>query len=186
MARHNIDNAWLCRSGSFSIERSAEGDARTATCPHTRSGIGECGPNSARDPLTRDGPSILAALAEGYSRVGQPIEGLNCLAESVQIVETTGERYSEAEIYRLRGDLSRETRDDAAAESSYHKAIAVAEHQNAKLFEFRAAASLARLWRDQRTRTEARDLLAPIYGWFTQGFDTPVLQDAKALLDQLA
>jgi class 3 adenylate cyclase/tetratricopeptide (TPR) repeat protein len=131
-------------------------------------------------------PSILAALAEAYSRVGQPIEGLNCLAESVQIVETTGERCSEAEIYRLRGDLLRATGDDAAAESSYHKAIAVAEHQNAKLFELRAAISLARLWRDQGRRTEARDLLAPIYGWFAEGLDTPVLQDAKALLDQLA
>jgi predicted ATPase len=73
-----------------------------------------------------------------------------------------------------------------AAEASLHQAIAVARRQSAKLWELRASTSLARLWRDQGKRTEARDLLAPIYGWFTEGFDTPVLQDAKALLDELA
>jgi predicted ATPase len=72
-----------------------------------------------------------------------------------------------------------------AAEASLHQAIAVARKQSAKLWELRAATSLARLWRDQGKRTEARDLLAPIYGWLTEGFDTPVLQDAKALLDEL-
>jgi predicted ATPase len=76
--------------------------------------------------------------------------------------------------------------DFTAAEASFHQAIAVARRQHAKLWELRAAISLDRLWRDQGKRTEARDLLAPIYGWFTEGFDTPVLQDAKALLDQLA
>ena len=72
-----------------------------------------------------------------------------------------------------------------AAEASLHQAIAVARRQSAKLWELRAATSLARLWRDQGKRTEARDLLVPIYGWLTEGFDTPVLQDAKALLDEL-
>jgi predicted ATPase len=74
----------------------------------------------------------------------------------------------------------------AAAEDSFRQALAVARRQNAKFWELRAARSLACLWRDQGKRTEARDLLAPIYGWFTEGFDMPVLQDAKALLDQLA
>ena len=78
------------------------------------------------------------------------------------------------------------TGDQAAAEQSYRQALAVAQRQSAKLFELRAATSLGRLWRDQGKRAEARDLLKPIYGWFTEGFDTPVLQDAKALLDQLA
>jgi predicted ATPase len=73
-----------------------------------------------------------------------------------------------------------------AAEASYQKALVVARQQSAKLWELRAATSLARLWRDQGKRTEARDLLAPVYNWFTEGFDTPVLQDAKALLDELA
>ena len=76
--------------------------------------------------------------------------------------------------------------EKAAAEDSLRRALAIARRQTARLFELRAATSLARLWRDQGKRTEARDLLTPIYGWFTEGFDTPVLQDAKALLDELA
>ena len=86
----------------------------------------------------------------------------------------------------MRGDLLNATGDQVAAEHSYHQALAIARRQSAKLFELRAATSLARLWRDQGKRAEARDLLAPVYNWFTEGFDTPVLQDAKALLDQLA
>ena len=73
----------------------------------------------------------------------------------------------------------------AAAEASYREAMALAQQQSAKLWELRAAMSLARLWRDQGKRAEARDLLAPVYGWFTEGFGTPVLQEAKALLDEL-
>jgi len=78
------------------------------------------------------------------------------------------------------------TGNQAAAERYYYQAMEVAKRQSAKVWELRAATSLARLWRDQGKRIEARDLLAPIYGWFTEGFDTPVLQDAKALLDQVA
>jgi predicted ATPase len=125
-------------------------------------------------------------LAEAYAMLGQPVEGLNCLDEAAQNIETTEERISEAELCRLRGDLLNATGDRAAAERRYHQALAVAERESAKLWELRAATSLARLWRDQGKRTEARDLLAPIYGWFTEGFDAPVLQNAKALLDQLA
>jgi predicted ATPase len=128
----------------------------------------------------------LCVLADAYAKVGQPDEGLNCLAEAVQIIETTDARRWEAELHRLRGNLLNATGDRAAAEQNYHQALAVAKRQSAKLFELRAAISLARLWRDQGKRTEARDLLAPIYNWFTEGFDTPVLNEAKALLDQLA
>jgi len=110
---------------------------------------------------------------------------MNCLAEASQIIATTDERYVEAEVHRLRGDLLNATGDRSAAEQSYRQALAVAKRQSAKPWELRAATSLARLWRDQSKRTEARDLLAPVYGWFSEGFDTPVLQDAKALLDQL-
>jgi predicted ATPase len=78
------------------------------------------------------------------------------------------------------------TGDAAAAEASYHEARAVAQQQSAKLWELRAATSLARLWGEQGKRTEARDLLAPVYGWFTEGFGTPVLQEAKGLLDELS
>ena len=86
----------------------------------------------------------------------------------------------------MRGDLLNATGDSSGADRSYHQALAVAKLQSAKLFELRASISLARLWCKQGKRTEAHDLLAPVYNWFTEGFDTPVLQDAKALLDQLA
>jgi predicted ATPase len=130
-------------------------------------------------------PLALMLLAVTYAKVGPPDEGLNCLAEAAQLIETTTERYYQVELCRLRGDLLNATGDRAAAEHNYHQALAVAKRQSAKTFELRAATSLARLWRDQGKRTEVRDLLAPIYGWFTEGFDTPVLKEAKALLDTL-
>jgi class 3 adenylate cyclase/tetratricopeptide (TPR) repeat protein len=124
-------------------------------------------------------------LAEAHAMLGQLVEGLNCLAEAAQIIETTGERHNEAEMHRLRGNLLYAAGDRSAAEESYHQALAVAKRQSAKLWELLGAASLARLWRDQGKRTEARDLLAPVYGWFTEGFDTSVLQDGKRLLQEL-
>jgi predicted ATPase len=131
-------------------------------------------------------PFYLTILAEALGMGAQPQAGLDRLAEAAKLVETTQERWSDAEMYRLRGMLLLTVHDVAAAENSFRQAITTARHQTAKLWELRAATSLARLWRDQDKRTEARDLLAPIYGWFTEGFDTPVLQDAKALLDELA
>ena len=89
-------------------------------------------------------------------------------------------------MYRVRGDLLNMTGDRAGAERSYQRALTVARRQSAKTFELRASTGLARLWRDQGRRDEARDLLAPVYGWFTEGFDTLDLKDAKALLDELA
>src|SRR5215471_10803496 len=123
--------------------------------------------------------------AEVHARLESPIEALTCLDEAQRFVETTDERRDEAELNRLRGDLLVSAGDQGAAEQCYHQALAIARRQSVKLFELRAATSLARLWRAQGKRTEARDLLAPIYGWFSEGFDTPVLQDAKVLLDQL-
>jgi len=130
-------------------------------------------------------PEFLGYLAAAYAQLGRPGEGLNCLAEAMQIVEATKHRKDEANLQRLRGDLLNATADLSAAEQSYHQALAVARRQSAKTLELRAAISLARLWRDQGKRVEAHDLLAPIYGWFTEGFDTPVLKEAKALLEQL-
>ena len=95
------------------------------------------------------------------------------------------ERYYEAEVYRLQGDLLNAAGEQAVALENYHRALAVARRQSAKLFELRAAMSMARLWRDQGKRDEARDLLAPVYGWFAEGFDTLDLKEAKALLDEL-
>jgi len=128
----------------------------------------------------------LTMLADAYRIGGQPQIGLAHLAEAERLAGETGVKWILAETLRVRGDLQMLTDDRFAAEASFRDAIAVARRQNAMLFELRSATSLARLWRDQGKRTEARDLLAPIYGWFTEGFETPVLQDAKALLDELA
>jgi predicted ATPase len=131
-------------------------------------------------------PFHLTTLAEVYGKVAQPEEGLNRLAEAANLVETTQERWVEGEIHRLRGTLLQSMNEHTTAEESFRRAITVAQRQGAKFWELRAALDLARLWRDQDKPSEARDLLAPVYGWFTEGFDTPVLQDAKALLDELA
>src|SRR5450631_1316021 len=128
----------------------------------------------------------LVLLARAYAMVGQPVDGLNCLAEAAQIIETTDERQPEAALHLVRGVLLNATGDPSAAERSYQQALAVAKLQSAKPLELRASISLARLWCKQDRRGEARDLLAPIYGWFTEGFDTLYLKEAKALLEELA
>jgi predicted ATPase len=130
-------------------------------------------------------PMWLTHLADAHGRFGHPFEGLSKLIEAGEIIEATDERHHEAEVYRLQGDQMNATGDQEAAERSYRRAIGAAERQNAKGLEVRAATSLARLWRDQDKRSEAHDLLAPVYGWFTEGFDTPVLQETKKLLDEL-
>ena len=106
--------------------------------------------------------------------------------DALQIVERTGARWFAAELNRHKGQLLLRRGDADAAEELYRKALTIAREQEAKLWELRAAASLARLRRDQGRRAEARDLLAPVYGWFTEGFDTADLKEAKALLDELA
>jgi predicted ATPase len=129
-------------------------------------------------------PGSLVMLARAYAMVGQPADGLNCLAEAARIIETTEERMGEAALHRVRGDLLNATGDPSAAERSYQQAIAVAKLQSAKLSELQASISVARLWCKQDRRGEARDLLAPIYGWFTEGFDMLDLKEAKALLQK--
>jgi predicted ATPase len=130
-------------------------------------------------------PYLLLMVAETYAVAGQPRAGLESLAEAADLIETTQERCAEADMHRLRGTLLQSMGEHAAAEDSYRHALETARRQSAKFCELRAATSLARLWCDQGKPIEARDLLAPIYGWFTEGFDTPVLQNAKALLDEL-
>jgi tetratricopeptide (TPR) repeat protein len=130
-------------------------------------------------------PQALMMLADAFVVLGELAEGLNCLTKAEEIVESTDERVDEAELRRLRGDFLIATGDSAKAETTYHQAIEVAQRQSAKLVELRASTSLARLWRDQGKRIEARDLLAPIYGWFSEGFDTPDLKKATALLEEL-
>jgi predicted ATPase len=128
----------------------------------------------------------LILLAEACSKLGRTTEGLNYLTEADQIIETTNERFHEVELHRVRGDLFQIMGDLAGAGRSYQQAIAIAKRQSAKMFELRTSTSLARLWRDQGKRDRARELLAPVYGWFTEGFDTRDLKEAKVLLDELA
>jgi len=128
----------------------------------------------------------LGSLAEAQAKAGHPEEGLTTLAEALALVEETGERHWEAELYRLRAELLLMQGDDAEAEASLQKAIEVARRQSAKSWELRATVSLCRLWQEQGRLDEARQMLAEIYGWFTEGFDTPDLQEAKALLEELS
>jgi predicted ATPase/class 3 adenylate cyclase len=158
-------------------------------------------------------PRWLALLAEAYGKVGQAEGGLNVLAEALAEVEKTGERFYEAELYRLKGQLTLQqfkvqssrfkvatsqpltpstqhlapyTHAEAEAEACFHKAIEIARKQQAKSLELRATVSLARLWQQQGKHHAARTMLSEIYGWFTEGFDTADLKEAKALLEELA
>jgi predicted ATPase len=133
-------------------------------------------------------PYYLALLAEAHGALGQPETGLGVLTEALALVDTTGERWYESECYRLKGELllRQNTDNQAEAEACFHHALEIARSQQAKSFELRTATSLARLWQQQGKRQEAHALLAPVYGWFTEGFDTADLQEAQALLDALA
>jgi predicted ATPase len=132
-------------------------------------------------------PFCLALLAEAAGHAGQVEEGLRWLAEALATCEASERGDMLAEAYRLQGELllRQATPDAAQAEACFHQALAIARHQQAKSWELRAALSLSRLWQQQGQRDAARDLLAPIYGWFTEGFDTADLQEAKALREAL-
>jgi predicted ATPase len=127
----------------------------------------------------------LTLLARICESAGQDEEGSTLLDEASQIVEGTGARWLAAELNRHKGRLLLRQGCHEAAEELYRKALSIAEEQKAKLWELRAAVSLARLWREQGRSADAHDFLAPIYGWFTEGFDAPDLVEAKALLDAL-
>jgi class 3 adenylate cyclase/predicted ATPase len=131
-------------------------------------------------------PYHMALLARACEIAGQIDEAVGQLNDALQMVERTGERWLLAELYRHKGQLLLRQGQSEMAEELYRKALSVAEEQGAKLWELRAATSLARLRRDQDRRTEARDRLTPVYGWFTEGFETANLKEAKALLDELA
>jgi predicted ATPase len=129
----------------------------------------------------------LAVLAEAYGRAGQPQIGLQVLAEAVTLLATTEVRWWEAEVLRLQGELLLHlpSPEVPQAEAVFHRTLEVAQRQQAKALELRAALSLARLWQGQGQHTAAQHLLAEIYGWFTEGFDTADLQEAKAVLAEL-
>ena len=127
----------------------------------------------------------IALLAGAYEIAGQVEEAVTMLDEALQIAGRTGERWREAELNRHKGQLRLRQGYADAAEELYSRALSVSREQGAKLWELRATVSLSRLRRDQGRCPEARDLLALVYGWFTEGFDTPELKEAKALLDDL-
>ncbi|MFB0537260.1 MAG: hypothetical protein ACETWR_20040 [Anaerolineae bacterium] len=132
-------------------------------------------------------PFILATLAEACGKAGQVEEGLAAVAEALAAVDRTGERFYEAEVYRIKGELLRmQGADEAEVEACFQHAIEVARQQQAKSWELRAVMSLCRLWQEQGKREEARQRLAEVYDWFTEGFDTPDLKEAKALLEALS
>ena len=158
------------------------------------------GPDGAAVERIRDGlaetraagsrfhePMMLGLLAEALGLTGEIEAGLELLAEALALAQASGARGNDAELHRLRGELLGRlpSPDWAAVEACFRTALAIAREQGTRGLELRAAVSLARLWRDQGRRSEARDLLAPVYSWFTEGFDTPDLREAKALLDEL-
>jgi predicted ATPase len=130
---------------------------------------------------------FLALLADVHGTIGEPEAGLTVLAEALTLTDTTGQRCYKAELYRLKGELMLQLSSDnqAGAETCFQHAISIAQSQQAKSWELRASTSMARLWQQQGKRQDAHDLLAPVYGWFTEGFDTADLKDAKMLLDEL-
>ena len=133
-------------------------------------------------------PEHLSCLARALAELGQLDDAWRCVGEAMTAMETTKERWCEAEVNRIAGEIALMSPepDAAKAEAYFERALTVARQQQAKSWELRAAMSLARLWRDQGKVQQARELLAPVYGWFTEGFDTRDLKEAKALLEELA
>jgi predicted ATPase len=133
-------------------------------------------------------PLSLSYLAKAYAQLGEFDDARRCIGEAITAIETTKEKWYEAEVNRIAGQIALMSPASGAvkAQSHFERALAVARQQQAKSWELRAAMSMARLWRDLRKRDQARELLAPVYGWFTEGFDTRDLKEAKALLDDLA
>jgi predicted ATPase len=127
-------------------------------------------------------------IAGAWLRVGDPAEALVTVEQGIRAAQATGEHFFTAELFRLAGRtrLALEGQDSAAAEANLHDALADARSRGARLWELRAARDLAHLWAEQGERRKARDLLAPVYDWFTEGFDPADLKDAKTLLDELA
>jgi predicted ATPase len=137
---------------------------------------------------TLNEPWLLGHLAIAYTELGQPDDARRCIDDAMDKVEGSKEKWCEAEVNRIAGEvaLKSPTPDTEKAEKYFDRALTVARQQQAKSWELRAAMSMARLWRSQGKPQQARELLAPVYGWFTEGFDTLDLKQAKALLDELA
>jgi predicted ATPase len=133
-------------------------------------------------------PLYLSYHARAHAELGRFDEAFRCIGEAMTLMEKTGERWWEADIHRTAGEITRKSPapDTAKAEAYFERALTLARAHQARSVELRAVTSLARLWRDQGKRNEARDFLAPVYGWFTEGFDTRDLIEARTLLNALA
>jgi predicted ATPase len=145
--------------------------------------------SKGRSPLgNRWSTHCAALLADAHRKIGQTIEGLSVVTDALSMAQSTDCRYYEAELHRIKGELllTQTAPDDAQAESCFRQAIEVACRQEARSLELRAAMSMSRLWQRQGKKAEAQKLLAEIYGWFTEGFDTADLKSAKTLLEELA
>jgi predicted ATPase len=164
----------------------ADAQKGQATTGSTRIRDGLAAKEATRDRTTT--PFDLALLAEALALAGKIEEGLAALDDAVAQAAASGAKGWDAEIHRLRGELTSRLPypDPAQAENSFRTALSIAREQGTRGYELRAATSLARLWREEGRRGEARELLAPVYDSFTEGFDTADLKEAKALLDELA
>ena len=174
--------AWGTIVWGWALAQQGQGEEGIASMRHGMSRLQAAGAELQRS-------HFLFLLVDAYGKVGRAEEGLVLLAEALAWVDKTGERWWEAELCRLKGELTLQVEGqslESEAEACFQHAIEIAQQQAAKSWELRAAISLARLWQQQGKRTEARDLLALVYEWFTEGFDTADLKDAKSLLDQLS
>ena len=132
-------------------------------------------------------PLWLSYLAQAHAKLGGLSDAWRCIGEAKTAMENTKKKWFEAEVHRIAGEIALMASESEAikAEAYFERSLDIARAQQAKSWELRAAMSMARLWRDQDKRQQAYDLLAPVYGWFTEGFDTLDLKEAKALLDEL-
>jgi len=172
---------WLAMGRMIQGWALAEQGQREAGTLQIRQGLAAWQATGAKLGL----PAFLAPLVEQHLRLGQTEEGLSAVAEGLEAVERHGEHWWEPELHRLQGKLLLLQGDEGEAEASFHQAIELARQQQAKSLELRAAMSLSRLWLKQGKREEARQLLAEVYGWFTEGLNTPDLKEARALLEGL-
>jgi len=173
---HRVAQGRIMRGWALAMQ----GDAATGVA-HIQQGLEAV--QSIGQKLYR--PYHLALLAEAYGEAGQPDLGLSCLAEALTLVEATEERWWEAEVRRLKGELLLRLPlpDIPQARACLHQALEVARRQQARALELRAALSLSRLWQQQGKRDQARQLLTAVYSWFTEGFETPDLQEARMWLE---